>query len=451
MNLSAKTRTQAVPVGDFLVAARAAVEAGIPPQWISGEVANFFRAASGHWYFVLRDSAAQADCVMLKNANALVSPPLADGEAVEVLAQASIYPPRGRFQLMARMVRRAGAGRLYQLYAERKRDWAAKGWFDSAAKKTPPFWPDSVGVVASPQGAAARDVLRTLKTRMPSVNVVLYPAPAQGADAAPKIAAAVDEANRRRECQVLIVCRGGGGIEDLWAYNEEETVAAIVRSRLPVIVGVGHEIDETLADFAADVRAPTPTAAAVAAAPDRRELLARLSSAAGRIGRAARRALADRAQQLDIAAAAARRPQWLLQQKQAQLARAAAAMIRGGQWSVAEKRRRLRDAAVLCRRPPLSPPTSALESVAVRLHSAAAARMQAAEFRLQGSAAVFRACAPAQTLARGYSIVRRDGAIVRRGDSLSSGDRLRIVFSRGEAEAAVESAADTADSNPLNS
>ncbi|MGI9338146.1 MAG: exodeoxyribonuclease VII large subunit [Gammaproteobacteria bacterium] len=279
--------------------ARGVVEESFAPLWLAGEVANFTCAASGHWYFVLRDESGQADCVMLTRQNALVGGILTDGDAVEVFAQPTIYPPRGRFQLAVRFLRQTGAGRLYQLFMERKREWMARGWFDDSHKKTPPFMPECVGVIGSEAGAAVRDVFVTLAKRLPSAKVVLYPAPAQGADAAEKIAAALDMANKRGDVDVLIVCRGGGGIEDLWAYNEEAVVSAIVRSKLPVITGIGHEIDETLADYAADIRAATPTAAAAKAVPDGAELLRRVGGLSDALYAAIGRKMADSGQKLD--------------------------------------------------------------------------------------------------------------------------------------------------------
>ena len=397
MDLLTKSENTSLSVGVFLAAARRTVENEFPARWIAGEVANFTRAASGHWYFVLRDSDAQVDCVMLKRYNGLLPAPPAEGDAVEILAQASIYPPRGRFQLLARFLRHTGDGQLHQLYARRKREWDARGWFSSAAKKSPPVSPHVIGVVGSTAGAAVRDVLRTLKMRMPSISVVVYPAPAQGADAAAKIAAAIRIANRRSECETILVVRGGGGIEDLWAYNEEETVAAIVESRLPVITGIGHEIDETLADLAADVRAPTPTGAAVLAAPDVRELRGVLRVAAENFRRAAVRDFRDRGQRLDWAAAALSRPSALLQSK-----------------------------------------IAALQNAATRFVAAAARRTENADSRLNRAAAVLRACDPKHTLARGYSIVRDSaGAIVADGGALRGGDELNLTFALGDARAIV--------------
>lgn len=397
MDLLTESEKKSISVGAFVAAARRTVEKEIPARWIGGEVANFTRAASGHWYFVLRDSDAQADCVMLRQYNNLLPAPPAEGDAVEVLAQASIYAPRGRFQLLARFLRHTGDGQWHQLYARRKKEWAARGWFNSAAKQSPPFWPRTVGVVGSTSGAAVRDVLRTLKTRMPSINVIVYPAPAQGADAAAKIAAAIHLANRRRECETLLVVRGGGGMEDLWAFNEEETVAAIVKSRLPVITGIGHEIDETLADLAADVRAPTPTGAAVLASPDGKELQGQWRAAAANFHRAAVRNFRDNTQRLDFAAAALSRPSLLLHTK-----------------------------------------TSELRNAAAQFVNAAKQQILSVDSQIRRADAVLRACDPQNTLARGYGIIRNaDGKLITDGGVLRGGEELHLTFAKGGARATV--------------
>ncbi|MGU9951346.1 MAG: exodeoxyribonuclease VII large subunit [Gammaproteobacteria bacterium WSBS_2016_MAG_OTU1] len=447
MDLLDKTENQSLSLSDFLATARSAVEKNLPACWIAGEVSNLTRAASGHSYFVLRDSTAQADCVLLRQFNSLLPAPLKEGDAVEILAQASIYTPRGRFQLMVRYARHTGAGRLYQLYAERKQLWAQKGWFASDAKKTLPFLPTTIGVVGSLQGAALRDVLRLLKTRMPSINVIVYPAPAQGEDAARKIAAAITTANQRREedkCDILIVCRGGGGIEDLWAYNEEPVVAAIVKSTLPIISGIGHEIDETLADFAADVRAPTPTAAAVFATPDKKELQLRLSNAHEELNRATRRCLGKYTQQLDFAAAAISRPHAFIQNQNTRLTLAAAALSRAVNTHIITKQQHMHLTAAA-----ISRPHAFIQNQTTRLTLAAAALSRAVntdiitkQQRMQTVSTVMRACNPRQTLARGYSIVHHDGNIVRSGGTLAHGNRLQITFARGTADATVDTASD---------
>lgn len=413
MDLLDKVDNSSLSVGEFLAIAQQAVEDHLPARWISGEVANFVRAASGHWYFSLRDEQAQVDCVMMARQNVLVQPALADGEAIAVMAQASVYVPRGRFQLRVRFVRRSGAGRLYQLLAKHRGEWAARGWFAATAKKTLPAWPHTIGIVGSLKGAAVRDVLRTLKVRMPSLHVIIYPAPAQGAAAAEKIAAAIQTANSRAECETLIVCRGGGGIEDLWAFNEEAVVAAIVNSRLPVVCGIGHELDETLADLAADMRAPTPTGAAMLASPDRHALQKRLQISTRSFYRAAARTLEEHTQKLDWAAATLHNPAMFVRLQQ-----------------------KLQTVTHKLRRPQL--PAPQLQNAAGRLSRAAAQCWQKKDFQVQQAFAVLAAHHPQKILSRGYSIVKNAaGNIITDGGAVAAGDKINMVFAQGGASAKI--------------
>ena len=431
-------KTSAQPVGEFLSAARNTVETHMPPCWLAGEVTNFTRAASGHWYFILRDAEGQIDCIMLRQYNALLPSPPADGDAVEVLAQPTIFTARGRFQLKVRLVRHTGDGKWLQLYASRKREFAKRGWFDRDVKQTPPSWPETVGVVGSPNGAAVRDVIRTLKTRMPSVNVILYPAPAQGEDAAPKIAKAIVTANKRSECQTLIICRGGGGIEDMWSFNEEEVVSAVVNSGIPVISGIGHEIDETLIDLAADVRAPTPTGAAVFATPDKSELQQTLLSVAVTFNRAAHRAIDERTQSLDLLTTALRRPATVLTPKRIALQQAASRLVSVVGAGVGAAELRFTKAAAHLTRPKLTKEETALEMLSARFLPSAKRCIQNAEAKINHAAAVLHGYNPQNTLSRGYGIIRdATGRIVTDGGVLESGDMLHMQFAKGEAQAEV--------------
>ncbi len=425
----------AVAVGEFVASARTVVEGSFAPLWLAGEVANFTRAASGHWYFVLRDELGQADCVMLARQNALAGGAPREGAAVEVFAQPTIYPPRGRFQLAVRFLRATGAGRLHQLFVARKREWAARGWFDSSRKRGLPFLPERVGVVGSRSGAAVRDVFACLARRLPSARAVLFPAPAQGADAAEKIAAALAEADGGG-CDVLILCRGGGGIEDLWAFNEEEVVAAVVRCKTPVVTGIGHEIDETLADFAADARAATPTAAAELAAPDGKELLRQTEKLAKSIRAALSRRTSDESQRLDIAARRLRRA------LAAKTESAGDLRWRGEKLRDAAARR-LQIAAEGLRARKLRPPNVALYAaefsrIGGGLSRAAFAEIARARQSGDSVAAAFSALNPQRTLQRGYSITTAEnGKAVTDATTLASGETLKIQFARGQARATV--------------
>jgi exodeoxyribonuclease VII large subunit len=298
-------------------------------QRVRGEIASLTRAASGHWYFALKDAQAQVRCVMFRGRNALLDFAPRDGDEVEMMASVSLYEARGDYQLIVESLRRQGAGRLWEEFQRLRQRLEAEGLFDPARKREPPGVPRRIGVITSLQAAALRDVLTTLRRRAPYVEIIVYPVPVQGADAGARIAAMLRQANLRAEVDVLLLVRGGGSIEDLWAFNEEVVARALRASALPVIVGVGHESDFTIADFAADVRAATPTAAAELVAPERQGLLRETNTRLRALARASARAMGERAQRLDYALRALASPR---------------APVRGLEERIAELARRLRAA-----------------------------------------------------------------------------------------------------------
>jgi exodeoxyribonuclease VII large subunit len=289
-------------VAELLRSVRDLVERGIPLTWVRGEVSNLSRAPSGHCYFTLKDRAAQVECVMFRSRAALLDWEPRDGMQVEVRALATLYEPRGRFQLTVDAMRRAGLGPLYERFLRLKDKLGAEGLFDERLKRELPAYPRSIGVVTSLAAAALRDVLTTLARRNPAIGVIVYPVPVQGDGAGERIATMLSRASRRAECDVLLLVRGGGSIEDLWQFNEEAVARAIRASTIPVVVGVGHETDFTIADFAADRRAPTPTAAAELASPPRAELAARVARNVLFLHREMERKLRYAAQALDACA-----------------------------------------------------------------------------------------------------------------------------------------------------
>jgi exodeoxyribonuclease VII large subunit len=275
------------------------LERSFPLVWIGGEISNFTRAASGHWYFTLKDNAAQVRAVMFRGRAQYAGFVPREGDKVEVRALVTLYGARGDYQINVEAIRRAGVGQLYEAFMRLKEKLGAEGLFDEGRKRPLPLFARTIGIVTSPQAAALRDVLTALRRRVPHVRVVLYPAPVQGQGAAERIADAIATASRRAEADVLLVCRGGGSIEDLWSFNEEIVARAIAACSMPVISGVGHETDFTIADFAADLRAATPTAAAELAATARADWLASLRADAGDLRRAMARILSDASQGLD--------------------------------------------------------------------------------------------------------------------------------------------------------
>jgi exodeoxyribonuclease VII large subunit len=248
--------------------AREVLEQSFPLFWVSGEISNFTRAASGHWYFSLKDQAAQVKCVMFKGRNSYVDFMPREGDKIEARCTVTLYEARGDFQLTVEFVQKSGLGALFEAFEQLKIKLEHEGLFDPAFKKAIPVHPQHIGIVTSPDAAALRDVLTTLKRRNPKIGVIIYPTPVQGKGAAAQIAKAIHTANKRAEVDTLIVCRGGGSMEDLWQFNEEVVARAIDDSAIPIISGVGHETDFTICDFVADLRAATPTAAAELACQD---------------------------------------------------------------------------------------------------------------------------------------------------------------------------------------
>ncbi|MEN9750117.1 MAG: Exodeoxyribonuclease 7 large subunit [Pseudomonadota bacterium] len=241
---------------------RELLEQSFPSFWISGEISNFISASSGHWYFSLKDDEAQVRCTMFKNKNMAADWVPKNGEKIEAKCFIGLYEARGEYQLNIELIRHAGAGLLSEAFNQLKEKLLKEGLFEPSRKKSIPQFPKSIGVITSPTGAAIEDILITLKRRSPHIPIFIYPSLVQGKEAPSAIVKAVETANTRMECDVLILARGGGSIEDLWAFNEEIVARAIVASKIPTITGVGHETDTTIADFVSDLRAPTPTGAA---------------------------------------------------------------------------------------------------------------------------------------------------------------------------------------------
>jgi exodeoxyribonuclease VII large subunit len=241
---------------------RELLEQSFPSFWISGEISNFISASSGHWYFSLKDDEAQVRCTMFKNKNMAADWVPKNGEKIEAKCFIGLYEARGEYQLNIELIRHAGAGLLSEAFNQLKEKLLKEGLFEPSRKKSIPQFPKSIGVITSPTGAAIEDILITLKRRSPHIPIFIYPSLVQGKEAPLAIVKAIETANTRMECDVLILARGGGSIEDLWAFNEEIVARAIVASKIPTITGVGHETDTTIADFVSDLRAPTPTGAA---------------------------------------------------------------------------------------------------------------------------------------------------------------------------------------------
>jgi exodeoxyribonuclease VII large subunit len=349
--------------------------------------------------------------------------------------------PRGAYQLAVEQMRHAGLGALFEAFEKLKDRLGKEGLFEAARKRPLPAFPRAIGIVTSPAAAALRDILTTLAGRAPMLPVVLYPTLVQGEGAAAQVARAIATANARKECDVLIVARGGGSIEDLWAFNEEEVARAIAASAIPVVSGVGHETDFTIADFVADLRAPTPTAAAVAASPDREALAQQLARERVRLARAMARVIDDAAQRVDLVARRLLTPAERLARGREALAGLARRLALQSRQSIGIREATLRGLAPRLRAaaPDARGALGELALLARRFAASAARAQRDRSVRLAAVAASLSHLDPTQVLARGYAIVRdADGAVVRSGATLARGDAVDITFAEGGASATVD-------------
>jgi exodeoxyribonuclease VII large subunit len=368
-----------------------------PLFWVAGEVSNFTRAASGHWYFSLKDATAQVKCVMFKGRNSYVEFTPREGDKIEARATVGLYEARGDFQLTVEFVQKAGLGALFEAFEKLKIKLEHEGLFDAAFKQAIPKFPQTIGIVTSPDAAALRDVLTTLNRRNPAIKVIIYPTPVQGKGACNLIAKAIHSANQRAEVDTLIICRGGGSMEDLWQFNEEVVARAIDDSAIPTISGVGHETDFTICDFVADMRAATPTAAAELASQDMQALQKQLHHLWGRLVRRMDIGLQGSAQRLDYLSKRLISPLQQIENKANQLRQLQHLMKIGLQRQLQTKNMRLTN--------------------------------------VQNSLAQLN---PHNVLARGYALVENArGEIVNNSAQLEISDEVKLTFGKGAANAKV--------------
>jgi len=367
---------------------------------VAGEISNLSRPASGHLYFTLKDEAAQLRCVMWRSYAARAGRSLQNGDAVIARGRIGVYERDGVYQLYVEALMSQGIGDLNAEFERLKLKLQAEGLFDVARKRRPPPFPSVLGLVTSPSGAALQDILNVLRRRYPLVEVLLSPTLVQGEEAPEQIVRAIERLNTLGICDVILVARGGGSLEELWAFNDERVVRAIAASRAPVVSGVGHEIDYTLADFAADLRAPTPSAAAEIITPDINELRLQVDGLSAAMADLMKTHLADARAQLNA------------------LQRALRLLSPANQ--VTRRREQLDD-------------------LRARLTSAPAHLISLAQLRFDGLRARLESLGPAATLARGYAIVRRaDGPVVRSVGDVTTGDSLQIIVADGEFGARVD-------------
>ena len=423
---------------------RTLLERGLGVVWVEGELSNFSQPGSGHWYFSLKDRDAQVRCAMFRLKNSAVGFTPKAGQQVLARGRVSLYEPRGDYQLIVEHLEEAGVGALQRQFEQLKAKLAAEGLFARECKRTPPRFPRRIAVVTSPTGAAIRDVLHILARRFPPASVLVYPTSVQGAAAAPSIVEALELASRRGECDVLILARGGGSIEDLWAFNDERVARAIRACAIPVVSGIGHEIDFTIADFAADARAPTPSGAAELVAPDRRACLDALSHTAERLIACMRRELrtvSSRFEGVSGRMKSAHPGMRLAHQAQRlddleqRLAGAVGAGLHLGRNRLSENfvrlvqhspERLVREHRLRC------------EALAARLDHALDGRLSRLAHRVDLAQRTLKTASPLATLARGFAIVTRaDGSVVTDAATVAAGEQIEARLAVGKVRARV--------------
>ncbi len=440
LSCDASHAARAITVSELNSKTKQLLEQSLPLMWITGEISNLTQAYSGHWYFSLKDIQAQARCVMFRYRNQLLDWTPKNGEQVEIRALVTLYEPRGEFQLNVETMRRAGLGALFDAFERLKRLLAKEGLFDATRKLPLPFFPRQIGIITSPAAAALHDVLTTLHRRLPSIPVILYPTPVQGKNAATQIVRAIRAAIVRNECDVLILCRGGGSIEDLWPFNEESVARTISACPIPIVCGVGHETDVTIADFTADQRAPTPTAAAEMACPNQVELIHRLDVLQEHLTRYMRNFLESRMQQIDyLSHRLLHHGDWITNQTQQlihlrqRLDTAWTHNLRDAEWNMRQWQRRLHHAL-----PDLTRLECQQREWARRLLTAHERHLHLLEATLTHFQASLAHLNPFAVLKRGYSLIaHEDGQIVQDSTDITVGEKITLTFARGGASALV--------------
>ncbi len=410
--------------------------------WLVGEVSNFVAASSGHWYFSLKDQAAQVKVAMFKQNNRSSLMPR-NGQQVMIRARISVYEPRGEYQLLADFIEAAGDGLLRQQYEQLKAKLHAEGLFDPQRKKPLPSEPRCIGVITSPTGAAIRDILTVLSRRAPALQVIIYPSLVQGNQAAADLSAALQVAIRRRECDVLIIGRGGGSIEDLWCFNDETLARQIANCPIPIVSAVGHEVDFSISDFVADLRAATPSAAAELVSPDQQQQWQQVAKMQQRLQQAMRVLLGQHAQQWVFAQKRLQQqhPARRLEQQQQRLDELELRLQRAVRQHIERHRQRWQfwqKSLALCS-PALRVTQQNLQQQQLqrRLEQAMAQRLQHAKQQWHQHSVMLQQISPLATLERGYAITLHQGKVVKDAMSLQAGDVITTKVANGEFQATV--------------
>ncbi|WP_305406270.1 exodeoxyribonuclease VII large subunit [Photobacterium leiognathi] len=439
-----QTNSRIYTVSSLNAQVRLILENEMGVVWLIGELSNFSMPVSGHWYFTLKDSRAQVKCAMFKGSNRHVTFKPGNGNQVLVKARLSLYEPRGDYQLIIESMQPEGDGRLQQQFEQLKMSLAAEGLFAQSLKKSLPEQPKRVGIITSKTGAALHDILHVLQRRDPSLPIVIYPTMVQGEGAAISIAQAIGRANARQECDVLIVGRGGGSLEDLWAFNEEIVARTIAASQIPVVSAVGHEVDVTIADFVADVRAPTPSAAAELISRDMTHQTQLLDRKRQQLRHAITAYLSQSLRQTTQLQHRLERqhPQLRLNLQQQhldeisqRLTQAMARKLQKHQQHVEHNNYKLSlySPASLVRNAQRN-----LERSEQRLYDALDRKLLNARHKLAVAAEKLETVSPLATLARGYSITRNEqGDVIRKASQVNAGDTLITTVTDGEIHSSV--------------
>jgi len=411
--------------------------------WVEGELSNFKKYDSGHFYFSVKDSLSQLRCAMFRGRNRNIDFQPENGQQVLLRGKLGIYVARGEFQFIAEHMELSGAGALQYRFEQTKARLQALGWFEQQHKQEIPGWPRALGVVTSANGAAIHDILTVIRRRFPCVDVIIYPALVQGGAAAPEICRAINKANARNEVDTLIVARGGGSLEDLWAFNEESVAECIYKSRIPVISGIGHEIDFTIADLVADRRAPTPSAAAELAVPDRANEIRKLDEKTRQLIRAMQYRVEPQQTQLTQLTnrLQLRHPEIVITQQQlqvdeftARLKRAMRASNTHRQALIAAKTSRLQ---LESPRKLIDQQRAHLTAAELRMRAGMRRRVDLSQHSLAACSRALDAVSPLATLARGYAAVFKASKAITNASQLQVGDNIKGLLAKGEFTAKV--------------
>lgn len=440
--MSKKSAPTPITVSQLNRQAKQALEGTLPNVWVQGELTNLAKPSSGHWYFTLKDARAQVRCAMFRGRNMLLRTPINAGDQVVVNASVSLYEGRGDYQLIVDSLQKAGLGDLHQQYEALREKLTAEGLFNPELKQPIPAFAERIGVISSPTGAAVHDVLTVLKRRHPYAEVVIYPAIVQGSDAPLSLVNALKLAHQHKYCELLIIGRGGGSLEDLWAFNDERVVRAVAASKLPIISAVGHEVDVTLSDFAADLRAATPSAAAEAATPSSQALFSTLTSYQSRLTHLVQSQLLRAKQETAHLTKRLVHPKSALLAHKQQLDFLEVRLRRAFNQNLNEQQKQL---ASLSKRLELNNPKwqlqtqrNTLNALQEKLTTSFERTLAAKRQRLQHRAELLNNLSPLNTLQRGYAITRTEGGrVISHIAELKAGQDIRITYADGEATAKV--------------